>query len=95
LPEQSYLDTHDRRILYERSQIPHYWVVDPVRRRFTFWRWTPEGYQPRQLDPDGCYRGVTDLSFSPEIFWLALDQDVSPYAQKLSAFTSTPQLRQW
>lgn len=36
LPEQSYLDTHDRCILHERSQIPHYRVVDPVRRQFTF-----------------------------------------------------------
>ena len=95
LPEQNHLDDHDRRILYERSQILHYWVVDPVNRQFTFWQWTPEGYRPRPLDPDGCYRGVDFLSFSPEIFWLALDQNVSPYAQKLSAFTSTPQPRQW
>lgn len=95
LPERRGLDVQERRSLYEQGQVPHYWVVDPVRREFTFWRWTPEGYQPGQLDVDGCYRGVEHLSFSPEIFWLSLDEQVSPYNSALSAFTSEPQPRKW
>ncbi|NJN21462.1 MAG: Uma2 family endonuclease [Leptolyngbya sp. RL_3_1] len=95
LPERRGLDEGDRFCLYEQAQIPHYWIVDPVGQRFSFWQWTPGGYQPVHLDSDGCYRGVDCLSFSPDIFWLTLDQNVSPYTQKLLAFTSLQQPRQW
>lgn len=44
-----------------------------------------KGYSPlhaphareNRYSPNGCYQEITELSFSPEIFWLALDQNVS------------------
>ncbi len=94
LPEQQAIDTQVRRAVYEQAQVPHYWTVDPVEKQFTFWEWTTNGYQPGRLDSDGCYRGIANLSFSPEIFWLGYEQNLSPYEQKLPAFTSTAQ-PQW
>lgn len=95
LPEQREIDEQLRRAIYEQAHMPHYWTVDPVEKQFQFWQWTPEGYQLGQLDSDGCYRGVEGLSFSPEIFWLGYEQDVSPYNQKLPAFTAVEQSQQW
>lgn len=95
LPEQSTVDQQIRRNLYERAQVAHYWIVDPALKQFQFWQWTPDGYQSGRLDPDGCYRGVANLSFSPSIFWLAYEESRSPYLQKLSAFTCVNQPRQW
>ncbi|WP_031292189.1 Uma2 family endonuclease [Leptolyngbya sp. Heron Island J] len=95
LPEQREVDEQVRRVMYGQAQVAHYWTVDPVEERFQFWQWTPEGYQSGQLDSDGCYRGVESLSFSPEIFWLGYEQDVSPYTQKLPAMTAKEQPRPW
>ena len=35
------------------------------------------------------------MSFSPEIFWINMEENQSPYTQKLPAFTSTSQDREW
>ena len=35
------------------------------------------------------------MSFSPEVFWLNMQENQSPYTQKLPAFTSTGQEREW
>ncbi|MEL6381962.1 MAG: Uma2 family endonuclease [Cyanobacteria bacterium J06626_18] len=95
LPEQNEVDEQTRHAIYEQAQVPHYWTVDLIQQQFTFWQWTPEGYQAGSLDPDGCYRGVNNLSFSPAIFWLACEESLSPYDRKLPAFTSTEQPRRW
>lgn len=95
LPEQRALDEQVRYTHYERARVLHYWTVDPIERSFKFWRWTPEGYLAKGLDADGCYRGIADLSFSPDIFWLRVDQDLSPFDRKLPAFICAQQPRQW
>lgn len=95
LPEQYEVDEEIRRAIYEQAQVKHYWTVDPVEKQFQFWQWTPEGYNLGQLDPDGCYRKVDGLSFSPEIFWLGYEKDVSPFTQKLPAVTAEKQSRSW
>ena len=88
LPEQADIDTHVRRQYYKQGGVKEYWVVDPMARQVQFWQWSPEGYRLQTLDPDGCYRGVAGLTFSPEIFWLNEQRN-------LSAFTSSWQQRQW
>jgi Uma2 family endonuclease len=30
--------------VYQRCQVPHYWVVDPMNEMLTVHRWAPEGY---------------------------------------------------
>lgn len=95
LPEQATVDSQTRKAFYERAGVQHYWIVDLSAKQFEFWRWSPEGYQSGTVDPDGCYRGLSDLSFSPEIFWVSYEESQSPFTQKLPAFTSTPQPRQW
>ncbi|PZO47433.1 MAG: hypothetical protein DCF15_19055 [Phormidesmis priestleyi] len=95
LPEQSLVDRRTRKVLYEQAQIQHYWIVDPATKQIEFWRWSLEGYQLGAVDSDGYYREIADLSFSPEIFWLSYEQSQSPYQQRLAAFTSARQPRQW
>lgn len=94
-PEQDAVDREVRRSRYEQAEVQHYWIVDPAKQQFEFWQWSPNGYQLGTLDPDGCYRGIGDMSFSPEIFWLNMEENQSPYPQKLPAFTSTGQDRKW
>ncbi|MEL6353545.1 MAG: Uma2 family endonuclease [Cyanobacteria bacterium J06627_28] len=94
-PEQDSVDREKRKRLYEQAQVQHYWIVDPAQQLFEFWQWSPEGYQLGVLDPDGCYRAVGDMSFSPEIFWINMKENQSPYTQKLPAFTTVNQPRQW
>ena len=95
MPEQREVDANFRRAIYEQAQVNHYWTVDPLEKQFQFWQWTPEGYKLRQLAPDGCYRKIEGLNFSPEIFWLGYEQDVSPLTQKLPAVTAEKKPRQW
>jgi Uma2 family endonuclease len=30
--------------VYQRSGVPHYWIVDPEEETLTVYRWTPDGY---------------------------------------------------
>ena len=94
-PEQDAVDREVRRSRYEQAEVQHYWIVDPAKQQFEFWHWSPDGYQLGKPDPDGCYRGIGDMSFSPDIFWLNIKENQSPYTQKLPVFTSTSQHREW
>lgn len=94
-PEQDEVDRKARHALYKQAEVQHYWIVDPSKQQFEFWQWSPEGYQLGVLDSDGCYRGITDLSFSPELFWLNMEENQPLYSPKLPAFTSASQPRQW
>ena len=94
-PEQDAADRQARHTLYEQAQVQHFWIVDPAKQQFEFWQWSPEGYQLGTIDPDGCYRGIADVSFSSEIFWLNMKENQPPYIQKLPAFTSVSQDNQW
>lgn len=87
LPEHVTLEEQVRRRYYEQGNVAHYWIVNPVTKQIQFWQWYPEGYQLQSLDPDGCYRGVSGLTFSPAMFWSA--------EHELSAFTSVQQPRRW
>ena len=94
-PEQDAVDRQARKLLYEQAEVQHYWIVDPRQQQFEFWQWSSNGYQSGTLDSDGCYRGVDGFSFSPEIFWLNMKENPSPYTQTLPAFTSLSQTREW
>ena len=88
LPENADIDEQVRRRYYEQGRVQHYWIVDSVAQQVKFWQWSVEGYRLQSLDADGCYRGLSGLNFSPEIFWL-------PQQQRLPAFTSIWQQRRW
>ena len=30
--------------VYQRYEVPHYWIVDPMNELLTVHRWTPDGY---------------------------------------------------
>jgi Uma2 family endonuclease len=30
--------------VYQRAQVPHYWIIDPVAESLAVYRWTPEGF---------------------------------------------------
>jgi Uma2 family endonuclease len=30
--------------VYQRAQVPHYWILDPVAEALIVYRWTPEGF---------------------------------------------------
>ena len=38
------VDRFVKRSVYQRYEIPHYWIVDPVQETLTVLRWTPEGH---------------------------------------------------
>ncbi|MUG92769.1 hypothetical protein F7734_10030 [Scytonema sp. UIC 10036] len=87
LPEQALLYEQVVKQYYEQGNVLHYWVVNPVSKQFQFWRWSPQGYQLQSLDSDGCYRGVSGLTFNPELF--------RSKEQGLPAFSSIWQPRRW
>ena len=31
-------------IIYQRAQVPHYWIIDPVAEALIVYRWTPDGF---------------------------------------------------
>jgi Uma2 family endonuclease len=37
-------DTVTKLRTYQRCQVPHYWLLDPMRETLTVLRWTPDGY---------------------------------------------------
>lgn len=38
------MDLVDKLDVYWRSEIPHYWIIDPDTETFTVHRWTADGY---------------------------------------------------
>lgn len=43
-PENARNDTVKKMRVYQRCQLPHYWIVDPREETLTVYRWTSEGY---------------------------------------------------
>jgi len=43
-PSNSTSDTVKKRRTYHRCQVPHYWILDPMREVLTVLRWTEDGY---------------------------------------------------
>lgn len=37
-------DLIKKKRVYHRTQVPHYWIVDPIEETLTVYRWTPDGY---------------------------------------------------
>ena len=37
-------DLFKKLIAYQRAEVPHYWIVDPVAEALAAYRWTPDGY---------------------------------------------------
>ena len=80
LPEWTHVDEKMRKQRYEQQGVAHYWTVNPLTKQVQFWQQPKEdsgsiaggGYELRSPDADGCYRGLSGLSFTPE---LLLDDD--------------------
>ncbi|MDI3282013.1 Uma2 family endonuclease [Polyangium sp. 15x6] len=43
-PSNKAHDTIRKRHTYHRFEVPHFWILDPMRESLTVLRWTPEGY---------------------------------------------------
>lgn len=43
-PRNTRNDTVRKMRVYQRCQVPHYWIVDPVEETLSVYRWTPDGY---------------------------------------------------
>ena len=43
-PSTMDVDVEDKRVIYHRAGVGHYWLVDPERRSLTVLRHTPDGY---------------------------------------------------
>ncbi|WP_437945371.1 Uma2 family endonuclease [Sorangium sp. So ce296] len=43
-PDNARNDTVKKMRVYQRCQLPHYWIIDPREETMTVYRWTPEGY---------------------------------------------------
>jgi Uma2 family endonuclease len=43
-PRNTRNDTLKKMRGYQRSGVPHYWIVDPAEETLTVYRWTPDGY---------------------------------------------------
>ncbi len=90
LPEWADVDEQVRRQHYEQQGVAHYWTVNPIAQQVQFWQWSPEGYQARPLDADGCYRGVPGLTFTPDLLWVPSERGLG-----LPIVTSVPQQCRW
>jgi hypothetical protein len=80
-PEQAQIDRQERFRRYEAGGVPHYWIVDPVQHQVELFRLTDGSYRQATLDPDGCYRGLAPLTFTPGHLWL-------PHNQPLPVFSA-------
>jgi Uma2 family endonuclease len=54
-PSNPQNDLVRKRRIYQRFQVPHYWIIDPIAETLTIHRWTPEGYLAVQ-DAEGHER---------------------------------------
>jgi Uma2 family endonuclease len=43
-PSNAYNDTLRKLLIYQRAEVPHYWIIDPLEEVLIVYRWTPEGY---------------------------------------------------
>ncbi|MDI1474947.1 Uma2 family endonuclease [Polyangium sp. y55x31] len=43
-PSNTTNDTIKKRRTYHRYEVPHYWILDPMRGELTVYRWTEDGY---------------------------------------------------
>jgi Uma2 family endonuclease len=69
-PERAEIDERVRRHYYERHGVAHYWTINPIAQQVQFWQNSPEGFQSRSLDPDGSYRGIPGITFTPSLLWI-------------------------
>jgi Uma2 family endonuclease len=46
-------DLVKKKRVYHRHEVPHYWIVDPVREMLTVYGWRPEGYMELQFAERG------------------------------------------
>lgn len=37
-------DLFKKIVTYQRCQVPHYWIIDPIAETLAVYRWTPEGF---------------------------------------------------
>lgn len=88
LPEQAEIDKKDRFQLYQAAGIENYWIIDPATQQVEIFGLVNRRYQPQTLAPDGCYRGIEDLTFTPQHIWL-------PYNQKLPIFQAPYKKHNW
>ncbi|NES17869.1 MAG: hypothetical protein F6K41_02855, partial [Symploca sp. SIO3E6] len=68
--------------------VSNYWTIEPVQQQVKLFRLTNSGYQLQKLDPDGCYRGIEGLTFTPHHLWL-------PYKERLPVFQAPYQESNW
>jgi Uma2 family endonuclease len=43
-PSNASTDTVKKKRVYHKHQVPHYWLLDPVRETLSVLRWSPDGY---------------------------------------------------
>jgi Uma2 family endonuclease len=43
-PSNASNDTVKKKRVYHRNQLPHYWLLDPVRETLSVLRWSPDGF---------------------------------------------------
>ncbi len=37
-------DLFKKLVVYQRAEVPHYWIIHPVAEALAVYRWTPDGY---------------------------------------------------
>lgn len=72
-PEQAQIDEQVRRHYYEEYRVAHYWTINPIAQKVQFWQNSPEGFHARSVDPDGSYRGIPGITFTPSLLWIRED----------------------